>query len=142
MTRTCRQRVCISIASGAPAIAYAAAAEVVPRAFDVLALRWWVTHLMLLVVLLMAYLASSLPKWAKWEDGSRLDRLTITQGVLVSMLAGFIAWLLSYYYANLHEAVCFVAAVLAAYGGDAYLLKQMERMFGRYDAPIDKARNE
>lgn len=94
-------------------------------------MRWWVTIIVLQIAILVAYAASSLPKWAKWEDGTKLDRLTIAQGVLISMVAGNIGWTLTYHYAHAHEAVCWVTAVLASYGGDAYLAKKMDQFFGR-----------
>lgn len=116
-------------------LASAAFAASTPRSIDPLSWRWWVTMALLHVVILIAYGAASLPKWANWIEGSRHDRFTIAQGVLISLVAGNVAWALSYYYANAHEAVSWVMAVLAAYSGDSYLRRQLERLIGRMPDP-------
>lgn len=100
------------------------------RIVDPMSMRWWVTTSMLQAVILVAYAASSLPKWANWIDGTRLDRLTIVQSVLISLLAGNVAWVLAYHYAVAHEAVAWATAVVAAYGGDAYLSRRLSLLFG------------
>jgi hypothetical protein len=136
LTRTCLRLACILIGSAfAPFAAAASALPEVSRPIDFFSLRWWVTHLMLQAVVLVAYFASSLPKWAKWIDGVLLDRLTITQGVLVSFLAGNVAWFLFYYYSGAHEALCWVMAVIGSYFGEPFLRMVLERFAGKLPDP-------
>lgn len=97
---------------------------------DFFSVRWWVTHGMLMGVVLSSYFASSLPKWAKWIDGALHDRLTIMQGVFVSIVAGWVAWVLFYYYAQAHEALCWVMAVVGSYFGETFLRMVLERFAG------------
>ena len=101
------------------------------RSIDLFSYRWWVTISAVQAVILLSYIASSLPKWAKWVDGTHVDRLMVAQGVCVALLAGNIGWVLSYHYGKVDEALCWVTAALASYGGDAYLAKKMEQLFGR-----------
>ena len=83
------------------------------------------------VVILIAYGAASLPKWAQWIDGSRLERFTIVQGVLISLIAGWLAWMLFYHYGNAHEALCWVMVVLGSYFGEQFLRMVLERYAGK-----------
>lgn len=105
--------------------------EIAQRVFDFESPYWWLTFGAVQIIVLIGYAAASLPAWAKWEDGNRQDRLTIIQGVIASILAGNIAYSLSYYAARAPEVWCLVAAALAAYAGDAYLRPMLQRVLGR-----------
>lgn len=82
------------------------------------------------VLLGLGYLASSLPTWAKWEDGTTLERLVIIQGVFVSIVAGNVAFFLAIEYGS-SDITRLLASAAGGYGGDKLLSPLLERVLGR-----------
>src|SRR6266850_8221906 len=99
--------------------------------------RFWVAGLVVMVLAFSGYAASSLPEWAKWKDESgdavaiSERRLKIIQGLVIAMLAGNIAYYGGFYYLAIAEVACFIAAAVAAYGGDRFLSPLLTRVTGR-----------
>lgn len=126
-----------------PVLAWAADQVLIP--FDPSTGRFWITFAMVQVLNLLGYGASSLPQLASWiDEGTAREvlekRLTIVQGVLVSIMAGNIAYYAGRYSvwpavlpANFGatEIVCFISAAVAAYGGDKFLSPLLSRITGR-----------
>ena len=115
------QAPCASIASGLLAALVPLAALAVDEMahhFEPGTMRFWWTLGAVQVLWLFGYLASSLPAWAKWPDGTVQDRLTIVQGVMVGGLSGNIAYYGGFYYAGFAEIACFIGTGLAGWGGD------------------------
>lgn len=83
---------------------------------------------------LVGYLASSLPTWAGWLDGTALQRLTIIQGAIVAILAGNVAFFLSVE-AGISQILCLLSAAAGGYGGDKVLVPMLNRIFGKADKP-------
>ena len=83
---------------------------------------------------LVGYLASSLPTWAGWLDGSVLQRLTIIQGAIVAILAGNVAFFLSVE-AGISQILCLLSAAAGGYGGDKVLVPLLNRLFGKVEKP-------
>lgn len=111
-------------------ICFAALADQTVRLVDPQSVPWltwaWVGGLSL-----AGWFASSAPKLASWADEeSRLEkRLGVAQSVVVSLIAGFIAYLLALVTAT-PNLVAFVGVVLAAYGGDKYLSRMAAQRIG------------
>lgn len=80
----------------------------------------------------IGYLASSLPLWAGWIDGTTLQRLTIVQGLLVAVLAGNVAFFLAVEY-GLSQILSMMAAAAGGYGGDKFLMPLLNRVVGKVD---------
>ena len=106
------------------------AASAVSPVLDFHSARWWATFAAVQVIAVIGYAAASLPAWARWDDGSTQDRLAIIQGVIASVLAGNIAYMLSAYAVKAPEVWSLVGAALAAYAGDAYLRPLLNRWMG------------
>ena len=104
------------------------AAESLVRSFDPSAPRFWASLAAVQFLWLLGYTASSLPVWAKWPDGALADRLTILQGVVVSGLAGNVAYYGGYYHVGFAEVVCFIGAGIAGWGGDKFLTPILQRV--------------
>lgn len=79
---------------------------------------------------IVGYLASSLPVWAGWLDGTTLQRLTIVQGVLVAVLAGNFAFFLAVEN-GVSQILSLLGAAAGGYGGDKFLMPLLNRVFGR-----------
>lgn len=127
----------ISIASGwllALLPLAALGAEQLLRVFEPGNWRFWAAFGVVQLLWLWGYLASSLPAWAKWDDGTVLDRLTIVQGTFVAALAGNIAYHGGFYYLGLAEIVCFIATSVAAWGGDKFLSPLLQRGYALFGA--------
>lgn len=84
------------------------------------------------VLILLAYFASSLPIWAGWIDGSLMARLTIVQSLMVALVAGNVAFFLSFEY-GLSKLIALIAAAAGGYGGDKLLAPLMARILGKVD---------
>lgn len=121
-----------------PAVAYAAAQATL--AVDAGTTRFWVALAAVQVLAAFGYAASSLPQWAQWVDdtGGAVAiierRLKIVQGLVIALLAGNIAYYGGYYYFAMAEIPCFIAAAVAAYGGDKFLSPLLSRITGRATA--------
>lgn len=115
----------------------AVAAEQAVLRMDAGGLRFWVATAAVQILWLAGYAASSLPEWAQWKDTSGGEvviatrRLKIIQGMVIAGLAGNIAYFGGFYYAGVAEAGCFIAAAVAAYGGDKFLAPLLSRITGR-----------
>lgn len=116
----------------------AAIAQQVARAMEPGTFRFWATLAAVQVLWAVGYLASSLPGWAKWQDGVLLERLQIVQGMLVAGLGGNIAYFGGYYGLEMAEITCFISTGIAGYGGDRFvspllgrLTAAMDTLFGR-----------
>lgn len=115
-----------------PALSYGAD-NIVSRAFTVDARFWW-AHFFVMVLSCAGWAGSSLPKLAGWVDGVR-QRLEILQGLIVSLISGSFAYyggfyLLTGYGYNPPEVGCFMATILAAWGGDRFLTPLLDTMMG------------
>lgn len=84
------------------------------------------------VLAIVGYLASSLPAWAGWVDGTVLQRLTIVQGAVVAILAGNVAFFLALEY-EFSQIITLLSAAAGGYGGDKFLAPVLARVFGRGD---------
>lgn len=75
----------------------------------------------------VGWFASSAPKIARWQDEEdRLEkRLTVMQGLVVSLMAGIIAYLLALY-TGAPNLLGFIAVALAAYAGEKYLADRLQ----------------
>lgn len=82
----------------------------------------------------VGYLASSLPQWAGWIDGTVLQRLTILQGAVVAWFAGNVGYLLAVSN-ELSQIMCLLSAAAGGYGGDKFLMPLMQRIFGKTEKP-------
>lgn len=102
--------------------------------------RFWVALGAVQVLAFFGYGASSLPEWAQWKDVTGGDvaiaqrRLKIVQGLMIALLAGNIAYYGGMYYLAGPEIVCFIAAAVAAYGGDKFLSPLLSRITGKVAA--------
>ncbi len=112
----------------------ALAAEQLVRAFEPSGLRFWVTLAAVQILWFVGYAASSLPAWAKWPDGTVLDRLTIIQGVVTGALAGNICYYGGLYYLDIAEVACFIGTGLAGFGGDKFVSPLLSRLHAALDA--------
>ncbi len=110
------------------------AAEQLVRGFDAGAPRFWAALVAVQFLWAIGYAASSLPVWAKWPDGALQDRLTIVQGVVVSGLAGNIAYYGGFYYIGFAEIACFIGSGLAGWGGDKFLTPLLSRLTAAIEA--------
>lgn len=76
------------------------------------------------------WFASSAPNLASWSDGEGIEllkkRLEVMRGFAVSMIAGFVAYLLALY-SGAPNLLGFIGVLCAAYGGDKYLAPIAER---------------
>ena len=142
--RDTRRRGCTFTASGAAAFAPVsavitpAAVVLVPVAAAIAAgqtqsldpalvpiATWcWVTMLALL-----GWAASSLATLAGWMDGSAAERLKILQGIVASLLAGVIVFLLGRWY-GAPEILNFVGVAGGGFMGDKYLMPLFTRVLG------------
>lgn len=93
--------------------------------------RFWWTLLAVQVLCSMGYAASSLAQWAGWPDGSLAVRLNIVQGGVTAFLAGNIGFYGAYYYFTLAEVASFIAAAVAAWGGDKFISPILSRITGK-----------
>ena len=128
---------CASIASGLFLVLVplaARAAEQLARDFEPGTTRFWFTLAAVQVLWAIGYAASSLPAWAKWQDGTRLDRLTIVQGVVVAGMAGNICYYGAFYYMGAAEIASFICSGLAGFGGDKFLAPLIGRLHTAFDA--------
>src|SRR5205807_769955 len=105
-----------------PAAALATAQGV--RMLDGSSPRFWMAFFVVQVLALAGYAASSLPEWAEWKDQTgdpvaiAQRRLKIIQGLVIALLAGNIAYYGGFHYLAVAEVASFIAAAVAAYGGD------------------------
>ena len=98
--------------------------------------RFWAAMLAVQVLGAVGYCGSNLAQWARWPDGSLLDRLTIAQGAVTSLLAANFAYyggfyLLPTWQINLPEIGCFIATPIAAWGGDKFISPILSRITGK-----------
>lgn len=123
----------------------ALAADQAVRALDPGAPRFWWTMGFVQGLALLGYGCSSLQQWAGWIDDTGgpvtvLERrLRIVQGMLIGFMAGNCAYYGGFYYFGLHEAACFLAAAIGAYGGDKFLSPLLVRFSGMFKAVFGKA---
>jgi hypothetical protein len=114
-----------------PAVAFAAAQATL--SIDAEAPRFWVALAVVQLVGFFGWSVSSLPDLAQWKDHSGGDvaiaerRLKILQGILMSLFAANLAYYGGYYYSGLAELPSFLAAGLAAFGGDKFVLPLLTR---------------
>lgn len=106
------------------------------RTIDPGAGRFWATMGAVQLLALLGYAGSSLAQWAKWPDGTLLDRLTIMQGAVTSILAGNLCYyggfyLLPIWQINLPEIGCFIATPVAGWGGDKFISPILARITGK-----------
>lgn len=123
-----RRRGCTFTASVAAALVPAAAviaaeqARLVDPVLVPLATWLWVTMLALL-----GWAASSLATLAGWVDGSAAERLKIMQGIIASLLAGAIVFLLGRWY-GAPEILNFIGVAGGGFMGDKYLMPLFTRV--------------
>lgn len=79
----------------------------------------------------MGYCASSLPKWAKWSDGTRLERYEIVAGIFGSACAGNILFYAGVYTMDMKLIHGFVAAIVGGFAGDKVLTMITDRYVSR-----------
>lgn len=113
-----------------PALAYGAE-SITSRALTVDARFWW-AHFFVTVLSLAGWAGSSLPKLAGWVDGMK-EKLEILQGVVVALISGSIAYyggfyLLANFGYNVPEIGCFIATIVAAWGGDRFLTPLLDTL--------------
>jgi len=117
------------------AFPYATAAEQMSRSL-IGDTRFWVVAAAVQVLGVIGYLASSLAQWAKWPDGTLIERLALVQGSVTALLAANIAFYGGYYYVECPEIVAFIAAAVASWGGDKFISPILVRITGRIqDSP-------
>lgn len=103
--------------------------------------RFWFALFAVQVLVAIGHAASSLPDWARWKDTSGGEvavaerRLKLLQGLVLAALAGNIAYFGGHHYYSLPEIPSFIAAALAAYGGDKFLSPLLSRLTGKAAAP-------
>jgi len=112
------------------------AVEQTLRIMDPGAGRFWAAMLAVQVLAAVGYCGSNLAQWAKWPDGSLLDRLTIAQGAVTAVMAGNFAYYGGYYLLptwqiTLPEIGCFIATPVAAWGGDKFISPILSRITGK-----------
>lgn len=99
--------------------------------------RFWAALGAVQVLSFFGYAASSLPEWAQWVDDTGgavaivQRRLKIVQGLITALLAGNAAYYGGYYYVGAPEIGCFIAAAVAAWGGDKFLSPLLTRITGK-----------
>lgn len=133
-TRITRQLPFVSLGSylllaGIPVAALAATETA--RALDLGNWRWWAVLGFVQGITLIGYFASSLNQWAGWIDGTTLQRLTIIQGMIASIMAGNVAYFLGLHYAGLTEVMALMASGAGGFGGDKFLTPLLGRIFGK-----------
>lgn len=111
------------------AVATAAAATEQQKLLTDPALVPWLTWLWVVALSAIGWAASSLATLAGWVDGSMADRLKIIQGVIASVLAGVVAFLLGKY-AAVPELLVFLGVAGAGFMGEKYLLPLFQRILG------------
>lgn len=105
--------------------------------FDPTTSRFWAACLAVQVLAVIGFGASSLPSLAGWVDCNgtdveRLERkLNIIRGGIVSLMAANICYYGGYYYMGAAEVGCFMAAAVAAYGGDKFIMPLLSRITGK-----------
>lgn len=113
------------------------AAEQAVLRIDAGGVRFWAATAAVQMLWLSGYAASSLPEWAQWKDTNGGEvaiatrRLKIIQGMVIAGLSGNIAYFGGFYYFGIAEVGCFIAAAVAAYGGDKFLTPVLGRITGR-----------
>lgn len=99
--------------------------------------RFWAAAAAVQVLSLFGYAGSALPDWAQWVDDTgglvaiAERRLKILKGMVLAFLAGNVAYFGGYYLAGAPEIACFIAAAVAAYGGDKFLAPVLGRITGK-----------
>ena len=111
----------------------AMAADQATRAMAIDTPRWWVMLAFVQVMTLWGYGASSLSQWAGWQDGTAMQRLTIIQGVMVSLIGGNAGYFLSLQYAGIGEVEALLVAVAGGFGGEKFVTPILQRVFGKVD---------
>lgn len=123
----------------------AIAAEQAVRSIDASSVRFWIAGAAVQVLAVFGWSASSLPELAKWRDTTGGDvaiaerRLKILQGLAVAGLACNIAYYGGYYYLGVAEIGCFIAAAIAAWGGDKFLAPLLQRLVAAFGAIFGKS---
>lgn len=87
--------------------------------------RFLVAHLFVMFLSVCGWAGSSLPKVAGWVDGVK-EKLEILQGIIIAQIAGGIAYyggfyLMPGYGYQLAEVACFMATIVASWGGDRFM---------------------
>lgn len=87
----------------------------------------WATWFWVVLLALLGWAASSLPALAGWVDGTLAERLKVVQGVIASLLAGMIAFLLGRYF-EAANILSFIGAAGGGFLGDKYLQPMFTRV--------------
>lgn len=115
----------------------AACAQQAVHALDPGSWRFWAAFGAVQGLAAIGWCASSLARSAGWIDTSggpvaQLERrLVILQGVAISVLGSNAAYYGGFYGQGWAEIYCFIAAALAAYGGDKFLSPLLSRLTGK-----------
>lgn len=102
---------------------------------------WWV-FLAVQVAIALGYCMSSLPKWGRWVDGAADTeyKLTLVVGVMFAIVAGNLAYYISFYEAGVKHLYCFLTALAGGFAGEKWLAPFLMRLLPTY-AP-DRAPND
>lgn len=95
---------------------------------------WW-TFGAVQVLWIIGYLSSSLPAWANWSTADGKTRLTVIAGIFCALIAGNVAYYLSYYEMNWPTLYCFFGAIGGGFLGEKYLTPLFQRLMPMPAAP-------
>ena len=98
---------------------------------DISTRAFWLLWAGVQALSLFGYLASSLPAWARWHDGTAEERLTLISSALSALLTGNVIYYGGYYYYDMSKVVCLIAAVGGGFLGEKILNPIFSKIFAQ-----------
>lgn len=142
-TQRCLRALCSFIGSSAFYLGCATIALAASRQIenDWSAAQFWYLFAAVQLCWAVGYCMSSLPKWGRWVDGGADTeyKLTIIVGIIFALVAGNLAYYLTYYEANLKHLYCFITALAGGFAGEKWLAPLLMRTLPAWSTtPQDK----
>lgn len=108
----------------------AVAADLVVRSIedDAGKFIFWAGMFFVEILTLMGYIASSLPQWTDWTDGTKKRRLELIASVFASVIAGNGVYYGGLYAIGWAQIYCFLATPFAAFAGDKFIVPVATRL--------------